>query len=166
MLAEGRPDAAIDEEERSLAVDPSYIGSYIALCSAQIAMGQPEMALKTADNAIRLSPRDPVLPAIDVQKAEAYLMLRQDDQAIDWLRRALAASPDSPTALPWLVATLALGGHDDEAREMLARYLALGQARVKTIAQFKALDSSTNPRYLALRERLYDGLRKAGMPEQ
>lgn len=166
MLAEKRPEAAIDEEDRSLALNPSYIGSYVALCSAQIAMGLPEMALKTADKAIRLSPRDPVLPAIDAQKGEAYLMLRQDDQAIDWLRRAVAASPESPTALPWLIAALALGGHDGDAREMLARYLALGLTRIQTIAQFKALDSSDNPQYLALRERFYDGLRKAGMAEQ
>jgi tetratricopeptide (TPR) repeat protein len=166
MLAERRPEAAIDQEERSLALNPSYIGSYIALCSAQISMGLPEMALKTADDAARLSPRDPVLPAIDVQKAEAYLMLRQDDQATDWLRRAVAASPESPTALPWLIAALALTGHDDEAHDELARYLALGLARIKTVAQFKALGDSDNPRYLALRERFYDGLRKAGMPEQ
>jgi adenylate cyclase len=166
MLAERNPEAAIEEEERSLAVNPSYIGSYVALCSAQIAMGQPELALKTADTAIRLSPRDPVLPAIDVQKGEAYLMLKQDDQAIEALRRSIAESPESPTALPWLIAALALGGHDDEARALLQRYLALGLTRIKTVAQFKALDASDNPRYLALRERLYDGLRKAGMPEQ
>jgi adenylate cyclase len=166
MLAERRPDAAIDEEERSLAVNPSYIGSYVALCSAQIAMGLPEVALKTADTAARLSPRDPVLPAIDVQKGEAYLMLQQDDQAIEWLRRAVAASPESPTALPWLIAALALAGHGDEAAKMLQRYLALGLTRIETVAQFKALADSDNPRYLALRERLYEGLRKAGMAEQ
>jgi adenylate cyclase len=166
MLAEGQPDAAIQEEERSLAVNPSYIGSYIALCSAQLSMGLPDLALKTADKAIRLSPRDPVLPAIEVQKGEAFLILHEDDQAIEWLRRSVAASPESPTALPWLIAALALGGHDSEAREMLARYLALDLARIKTVAQFKALDSSDNPRYLALRERFFDGLRRAGMPEQ
>jgi adenylate cyclase len=166
MLAERRPDAAIEEEQRSLAVNPSYIGSYIALCSAQIAMGLAETAIKTADEAMRLSPRDPVLPAIEVQKAQAYLMLREDEQAILWLRRSLAESPESTTALPWLISTLALDGHESEAHELLARYLALGQTRVQTVAQFKALASSDNPQYLALRERLYDGLRKAGMPEQ
>jgi class 3 adenylate cyclase/TolB-like protein len=166
MLAERNPEAAVEEEERSLAVNPSYIGSYVALCSAQIAMGQPELALKTADTAIRLSPRDPVLPAIDVQKAEAYLMLRQDQPAVEWLRRSIAESPESPTALPWLIAALALGGHDGEAHALLQRYLALGLTRIKTVAQFKALDESDTARYLALRGRLYDGLRKAGMPEQ
>jgi adenylate cyclase len=164
MLAESRPDAAIDQEQSSLALNPSYIGSYIALANAQIAMGEPEEALKTADKAIRLSPRDPLMPALEVQKGQAYLMLHQDDQAIDTLKQAQAASPNSPTALPWLIAALALDGHQDEAHDMLQRYLALDLTRNRTVAQFKALDSAGNPRYLALRERLYDGLAKAGLP--
>jgi tetratricopeptide (TPR) repeat protein len=127
-------------------------------------MGEPEEALKTADKAIRLSPRDPLMPALEVQKGQAYLMLHQDDQAIDALKGAQAASPNSPTALPWLIAALALDGHQDEAHDTLQRYLALDLTRNRTVAQFKALDSAGNQRYLALRERLYDGLAKAGMP--
>jgi len=166
MLAEGHPDAAIEQEQRSLALNPSYIGSYISLASAQIAMGEPEEALKTVAKAIRLSPRDPVLPALEVQQGQAYMMLHQDDQAIDAFKSAEAASPNSPTSAPWLIAALALDGHVDDARAALQRYLAPDTARIRTVAQFKALDSSTNPRYLALRQRLYDGLTKAGMPAE
>jgi len=40
------------------------------------------------------------------------------------------------------------------------------EARVKTIAAFKEQRNSNNPSYLATRERIYDGLRKAGLPEE
>ena len=57
--------------------------------------------------------------------------------------------------------------HDTEAREALQRYLALpSTGPVKTIAAWKAHLESQHwvPREVS--ERTYDGLRKAGMPEE
>ena len=68
-----------------------------------------------------------------------------------------------------LVAALALTGHDAEAREALQRYLALPSiGPLKTIAAWKAYYSSQggDPPRVEFNERMYDGLRKAGMPEQ
>ena len=75
------------------------------------------------------------------------------------------AIPNSTVATLVLIASLALSGHDEDARENLRQYLALPGNIPKTIAQFEA----RNP-YVglpALRDRLasrYEGLRKAGMP--
>jgi hypothetical protein len=66
------------------------------------------------------------------------------------------------------VAALALTGHDVEAHEALKRYLALpSSAGFKTIAAFKAYYSAQggDPPRIEANERVYDGLRKAGMPE-
>jgi hypothetical protein len=66
------------------------------------------------------------------------------------------------------VAALALTGHDAEAREALQRYLALpSTGPLKTIAAFKAYYSAQggDPPRVEMNERVYDGLRKAGMPE-
>ena len=63
-------------------------------------------------------------------------------------------------------AALVLAGHSDEAREALKEYLAAPDVRPKTIAAFKKNVNSNNPTYLATRERIYEGLRKAGMPEE
>ena len=68
-----------------------------------------------------------------------------------------------------LVAALALTGHDAEAREALQRYLALpSTGPLKTIAAWKAHQMSLggDPRFVEMDERMYDGLRKAGMPEE
>ena len=67
-----------------------------------------------------------------------------------------------------LVAALALTGRDAQAREALQRYLALPSGGpLKTIAGLRALIESqhADPRYVEKNERMYDGLRKAGMPE-
>ena len=64
------------------------------------------------------------------------------------------------------MAALALTGHDAEAHEALGRYLALpSTGPLKTIAAVKAHVESQHwvPREVG--ERVYDGLRKAGMPE-
>jgi hypothetical protein len=68
-----------------------------------------------------------------------------------------------------LVAALALTGHDAEAREALKRYLALpSTGALKTVTAFKAYFSAQggSPARVELNERAYDGLRKAGMPEE
>ena len=71
------------------------------------------------------------------------------------------------------MAALALTDHDEEAREALQRYLALpSTGPLKTIAAWKAYFDLQVPkqggdsRFVEMNERVYDGLRKAGMPEE
>ena len=67
------------------------------------------------------------------------------------------------------MAALALTGHDAEAREALKRYLVLpSTGPIKTIAAWKAhwMSQSGDPRFVEMTERAYEGLRKAGLPEQ
>ena len=56
--------------------------------------------------------------------------------------------------------------HDAEAREALHSYLALPTTAPKTIAAVKAHIESQHWISKLPAERMYDGLRKAGMPEQ
>jgi hypothetical protein len=59
-----------------------------------------------------------------------------------------------------------LTGQEAEAREALQRYLALPGVATKSIAQLRAqqLALANNPTWVAYNERLFDGLRQAGMP--
>jgi hypothetical protein len=68
---------------------------------------------------------------------------------------------------------LALTGHDAEAHEALESYLALpSTGPLKTIVAWKAYNNALapkqgdNPRVVERNERVYDGLRKAGMPDE
>ena len=116
------------------------------------------------------SPHDPQLAAWYGGKAVANFGLKNYDQAIELARRAIAINPNYVQFVhATLVAALALTGHDAEAREALQRYLALpSTGPLKTIAAWKAYYSAQggDPPRVEANERTYDGLRKAGMPEQ
>ena len=97
----------------------------------------------------------------------AYLALQQDDQAIESARRAIAGNPNFGPPHGILAAALALTGHEAEARDALQRRMALSPT--KSIAALKAsarTTTSADPRVGAFFDRLIEGLRKAGMPEE
>ena len=113
---------------------------------------------------MRLSPRDPQLAGFLLFKGWALLQQGHDEEAIVWLRKAANASPDSPSILAPLASALALCGHDAEARDTLARYLALKRSRSRTLAQWDA-PPGRSVAFQRFSERFKDGLRQAGMPE-
>ena len=166
LLAQKRFEEAIVEAERSLALNPSFVDAYSALCTANSFLGWPEKSVEYADKAIRLSPRDPQLHVFYLAKGFALSLMDQDGQAIEWLRRAVAAAPEWPLPQAMLAAALAATGHEAEAQETLRRYLSLSGTNARTIAQWRAQMPSDNPVFLAYAKRLSEGLRKAGMPEE
>ena len=169
-MNQGRFDESIEEYERALALDPAMAIAIVGLGWDSLYLGQFEKGLEFYDKAIRLSPHDPALGLWYGGKAEGYFGLKQYDQAIESARRAIAISPNNSFAHVVLVAALALTDHEAEAREALQRYLASVPFGPKTIAACKAqaapYASHGDPRYLETLDRRFEGLRKAGMPEE
>jgi hypothetical protein len=93
-------------------------------------------------------------------------MLGQHDSAIEYLRQGGREQSRLSEADRTSGGHASLTGKTAEARETLRRYLALPGTKSRTIAQWRALSWADNPGYLALREKLYAGLRGAGMPEE
>jgi tetratricopeptide (TPR) repeat protein len=166
LQVERRFEEAKAEYERAIALNPSQMNAYQGLCLANLNTGQPDEVITLVDKAIRLSPRDTLSTSWFIAKGLAYIMLRRDEQALEALQRVATANPKPIVPQAWLAATLALTGHDAEARETLQRYLSIPEARTKTIAAFKKQINSDNASYLTMRERIYEGLRKAGVPEE
>jgi TolB-like protein/Tfp pilus assembly protein PilF len=165
LLGQEHFEGAIVEAERSLALSPSFVNAYSALSVASSFLGRPKEGVEYADKAIRLSPRDPNLYSFYLDKGFALSLLGQDDQAINWLRRAVVAAPQWPLPQALLAAALSLSGQEAEARDVLKRYLSLSGTRARTIAQWRGQLPSNNPLFLAYAARLVEGLRKAGLPE-
>jgi tetratricopeptide (TPR) repeat protein len=140
----------------------------VGLGWAHLRLGEFDKSVESLDKAIRLSPYDRGLPYWYGGKALANFGLKRYDQAIEQLSHVIVINPnDIPWAHTTLVAALALTGHDAEAREALQRYLALPSAGpLKTIAAWKAHLESQHWLPSEVNDRVYDGLRKAGMPEQ
>jgi TolB-like protein/cytochrome c-type biogenesis protein CcmH/NrfG len=164
LVAQKRAEEAIIEAERSLRLNPSFIPTYLDFCQANLMLGLPEKTVEHADRAMRLSPPDPYCYVFYAQQGLAHIMLHQDDHAVECLRRAVANNPQFPTPVAYLAAALALTGQETEARETLKRYLAVRTTQTKTIARWREMAYSDNPTYLKFRERIHEGLLKAGMP--
>jgi adenylate cyclase len=101
-------------------------------------------------------------------KGEAFFIMRQDERAIEWVRRSLVLAPyRDPYGTLILIAASALSGEQAQAGDALKAYLADGRAKSKTIAQFQTqqLSLASNPGWITYNERFADGLRKAGFPE-
>ena len=166
---QGRFEEAIGERERTLALDPADLNAMMSMGWDHLSLGGYEKSLEIFDEAIRLSPRSPELKDMYHGKSRAYFGMKQYDQAINWARQAIAAGPGNPGPYQALAAALALNGHEAEAQDALQHYLALpSNRRAGTIAALKAYNArfGGDARVLETQERTYDGLRKAGMPEE
>ena len=88
------------------------------------------------------------------------------EQAVGWLRRAIEANRNFPTA--YLVSAVALAqlGRLDEARSAVKAGLALNPAFTISRARAAWTAMSDDPTYLAQLEPILEGLRRAGVPEQ
>jgi hypothetical protein len=78
-------------------------------------------------------------------------------------RRAIETNRNFPLAHLCLAAALAHLGRLAEARSVVQAGLALDGTF--TISRFRNSLATDNPRYLAGREHIYEGMRKAGVPE-
>jgi tetratricopeptide (TPR) repeat protein len=95
----------------------------------------------------------------------AKLHLGLYEQAAACIRRSNEANRNYPAAYFSLDAALAQLGRLDEARSAVKAGLALNPAySMSRRAAFTA--RSDDPTYLAQNERIREGLRKAGVPEQ
>jgi tetratricopeptide (TPR) repeat protein len=93
----------------------------------------------------------------------AKLALGADVEAVAWLRRSIEANRNHPVPHCHLAAALALLGSLDEARAAAQAGLVLNPSF--TLRRYRGSAKSNNPAYLAGRERVYEGMHMAGVPE-
>jgi TolB-like protein/class 3 adenylate cyclase/Flp pilus assembly protein TadD len=157
-----RAAQGIAECERSLALDHNLAGAHAGIGIAKCFIGRAEETQAHITEALRLSPRDTNAHAWLTVVAFAMLLLGSYDEAVTISRRAVEINPNYPQAHLWLAAALAHLGRVNEARA--AAHAALAVNPTFTISRIRA--SSDDPTYLAQRERIRDGMLKAGVPER
>jgi TolB-like protein len=158
-----RAAQGIAESERALALDRNLAPAHANIAIAKFFLGRAGETQAHVEQALRLSPRDTLVYIWSLFVGEAKLWQGADAEAIVWLRRSLEANRNYPFAHFCLAAALALVGELDEARATAQAGLALNPSF--TIRRFRTNTPSNHPVYLAGRERLYEGLRMAGVPE-
>jgi hypothetical protein len=91
-------------------------------------------------------------------------------QAIESARRAITINPNKGSQRFYLVVALALSGEQSQAHEALQGYLSIASPN-RTMANWKltrarTVNEQTNPCYVEYWNALFEGLRKAGVPEE
>ena len=151
-----RPSAALGAAEAGLAVNPSYVPLLLPRSSAELSLGRFEQAKADAQQAMRLSPRDPYLGSFQVISADAELSLGHFDIAIDEYRKAIDAGVNAYFAYTNLSAAYAHIGKIEEAKAALAEARRLNpKLTVKWMIE-----------HMPNLPAVFDGVRKAGLPEE
>ena len=155
-------DSAISEFNAAILINPSLAPAYASLGNTEIRAGRAQEAFVPLETAIRLSPRDPLLNVWYFNICHAHTHLGQDNAAIEWCRRSVAVSPfwisyvDLASAYAWT-------GRKEEAQAAVRELLKLMPNY--TVDRWTHAGFSNNPVFLTQYQRIIEGLRKAGLPE-
>jgi adenylate cyclase len=165
--AQGRFDDAIAAAEAVIAENPGEPWAYKEVGLTNLYLGRPEQALDWFAKADRIGPRDPGRWTWLDGRGHALILLGRDEEAARSLIGALDANPKNVSSHAFLAAAYALLDRIEQAHAELAIY---DERRPGTRISTFRLNSPvplmlTSPAYRQQRERLNEGLRRAGMPE-
>ena len=162
----GRAADGIAECEHALQLDRNLADAHFCIGLAKVFIGRAEETETHIAEALHLSPRDTHSYIWMTVAGSAKLHLGSYEQAIKWFRRAIEANRNNPPAYLNLAAALAQLGRLDEARSAVRAGLALNPTYTISRRRASWTAQSDDPTYLAQLEPIFDGLRKAGVPEQ
>jgi TolB-like protein/DNA-binding winged helix-turn-helix (wHTH) protein len=167
LRVQDRFDEAIAEYETAIAFDRNWVDAYAHLGQCKFYMGSLEEYIPLVEQAIRLSPRDPLIGVWFGRIGLAHLLQSRVNEAILWLEKARNASPGLPYIYSRLASAHALKGEAARAASELAEARRLsGDDHYASITHLST-EYLGVPKIRALYEDVYfAGLRIAGMPEK
>jgi TolB-like protein len=163
LFAKRLPERALREIELARRLDHNLAPIHGYLGQIKIALGRAGETRAHVEEAMRLSPQDPLLRLWHFLIGLAEVYLGRVVRGIESLRKSVEIDRGWALAQFTLAGALALAGLLVEAAEV--RAVAQQLAPNFTIAKFRAETISDNPVYMAQRENLYEGLRLAGVSE-
>jgi adenylate cyclase len=171
LRAQGKYAEAISEYEKALVLDRNWVAAFFPLSQCKFFTGAIEETIPLIERAIRLSPRDPQTGQFYFQIGRVRLLQSRTEEAITWLEKARNQYPAHPVFRAQLAAAYALAGETERGAAELAE-----ARRLSADDRFSSLAGErSNPMFYgaavakvrALYEATYfEGLRKAGMPEE
>jgi len=155
-----RASESLHAANTGLALNPNFAPLYGARSGAEISLGRFVEANADVRQAMRLSPRDPDVGWWRVQLGEGELGLGHLDAAIDEYQRAIDFGYRLYPSYIGLAAAYALSDKMSESKSALAE-----ARRLNAALSIKWLRTRWNWAFASL-PSLFEGLRKAGMPEE
>jgi adenylate cyclase len=147
-------DKAIAEVEKGVELNPNGHGALLALGVILNRTGRPAEAIVVIEKAIRLNPLPPAL--YYAWLGTSHMLMNQNDKAIASLKKGLGVQSDNAFCLINLTAAYSLSARQEDARKTAEEFLRLNP-KFSSEAFAKVYQDP------AVRERLIDALRKAGL---
>ncbi|UPJ46950.1 winged helix-turn-helix domain-containing protein [Bradyrhizobium sp. 200] len=164
LSTQGRIDEAEQAIQRALSLYPNHPRALQRLGFLKLQQGHPEEVTALVTLSLRLDPTNAEQVSLGhFTLGMAEFHLRHDDAAYEHMRQATISSPQNGFAWQWLAAIDGLNGRTEQARLNLAEY----QKRFPdhTIGSLKASEYSRYSAFWQGRNRFYEGLKLAGLPE-
>jgi tetratricopeptide (TPR) repeat protein len=161
-----RTAEGIAECQHALELDRNLVGAHAVIGWGKIYIGRAEETEVHVAEALRLSPRDTMAYVWLNLAGQAKLHIGSWEQAVALCRRSIEANRNYPAIYFHLAAALAQLGRLDEARSAVKGGLALDPAFSISRARAARTARSDDPTYLAQLGPIFEGMRKAGVPEQ
>jgi TolB-like protein/class 3 adenylate cyclase len=155
-------DSARGMYEASIASNSNYAPAHALKGHVSTLSGKAEQATPSVLQAIRLSPKDPLLNTWYYFVCHANTHLRHWQETITWCSKSVAIAPywlayaDLAAAYAWL-------GKESDAKAAVAELLKLMPGY--TVQKWANAGWSDNPKFLEEYAYITEGLRKAGLPE-
>ena len=166
-LMTNRSTQAIAEAEQALALDRNMAAAHALIGFAKLNDGRAEETKPHILEALRLSPRDTVAWHWMFIAGVAEILLARDAEAVGWLRRSVENFRYMADAHIYLAAALAHLAREDDARAAAKSGLAIQpEFTIARLRGFLMRAQGDNPTVWKQTERLFDGMRKAGVPEE
>jgi adenylate cyclase len=169
LRARGRFAEAIVAAKSVIALNPGEPTAYRELGLNELYQGATQEAADWFRRADSIAPRDRGRWTWLQGLGRALLQLSQDADAVEALRLAVYGNMNFAAGRVYLAAAETLAGNADQAQQHLSRLAELDPGL--TIGRFAEERSSVplaavSPIYLRENERIFDALRRAGMPER
>jgi TolB-like protein len=157
----GENDAALSALDRAIVLNPNFALAFGLRALVLVFLNRPDEAIPAAQQAMRLSPRDPLTFLFIQAQAFAHLAAGRYEAGLPWADAALRENGGLP-ALRFKLSFCGHLGRLDEVKECLRRLRELHPE--PTIASvMRDVSRGVAPEIIA---RMAEGLRKAGVPEK
>ncbi len=169
LRARGRFSEAIIATEALMVRNPAEPTAYREMGLNELYLGRTRQAVEWFRRADAIAPRDPERWTWLQGLGRALVQLGDDAAALVALSQAMDSNPGYIRGKALLAAAAVLAGDGEAARRHLAEYAAIEPAM--TVQRFARQRSSVplasvSPIYRRESERILEGLRLAGMPDE
>jgi TolB-like protein/class 3 adenylate cyclase len=150
--------------ELALQLDPNLADAHFLIGLGKIFVGRAEDMEAHIHRALRLSPRDTRTWLWLAVVGHSKVHIQEYEAAVTWITRSIHGNGRYSLSRFYLAIALVNLGRLEEARSEVSVGLSLDPTF--TIARFRAGRNSDDPNYLRQRDRMYQGMRAAGVPEE